>query len=85
MPEKNTMTVPQRGNLTSHTTEPANPASSASLIAKVEQVKDTLKNVVRDLNSLVDAVKQAERDQRASEKEVESARATLKKLQQVSI
>lgn len=86
MPAKNTMTAPQRGNLTSHKTEPVTPAtSSASLIDQVEQIKDTLKNVVRDLNGLVDAVKQAERDQRTSEKEVESARATLKKLQQVSI
>lgn len=86
MPAKNTMTVPQRGNLTSHKTEPAAPAtSSASLIDQVEQIKDTLKNVVADLNGLVDAVKQSERDQRASEKEVESARATLKKLQQVSL
>jgi DNA polymerase III sliding clamp (beta) subunit (PCNA family) len=86
MPAKNTMSAPQRGNLTSHNNEPAKPAeSSASLIDQIDQIKDTLKNVVRDLNGLVDAVKQAEKDQRASEKEVEAARATLKKLQQVSI
>lgn len=86
MPAKNTMTAPQRGNMTSHTAETTGAAeSSASLIAQVEQIKDTLKNVVRDLNGLVDAVKQAEKDQRASEREVEAARATLKKLQQVSI
>ena len=58
---------------------------SPSLIDQVEQIKDTLKEVIRDLNNLVDAVKQAERDQRASEREVEAARATLKKLQQVTI
>jgi hypothetical protein len=33
----------------------------------------------------VETVKLAEKDQRATEKEVESARATLKKLQQVTI
>jgi len=41
--------------------------------------------VVRDLNSLVDAVKSQEKEQRATEKEVEAARTTLKKLQQVTI
>jgi DNA polymerase III sliding clamp (beta) subunit (PCNA family) len=56
-----------------------------SLIDQVEQIKDTLKNVVRDLNLVVDAVKAVEKDQRVSEKEVEAARATLRKLQQVTI
>ena len=56
-----------------------------SLIDQVEKIKDTLKNVVRDLNQVVDAVKAVEKDQRASEKEVEAARTTLKKLQQVSL
>ena len=56
-----------------------------SLIDLVEQIKDTLKNVVRDLNLVVDAVKAVEKDQRVSEKEVEVARATLRKLQQVSL
>ena len=56
-----------------------------SLIDQIEQVKESAKNLVRDLTSLVDAVKQAEKDKRASEKEVEAARGVLKKLQQVSI
>ena len=66
--------------------EAAKPAvQPPSLIDQVEQIKDTLKNVVRDLNLVVDAVKAVEKDQRVSEKEVESARATLRKLQQVSL
>ena len=56
-----------------------------SLIDMLEQVKETAKNLVRDLNNLSDAAKQVEKDKRASEKEVESARAVLKKLQQVTI
>jgi len=59
--------------------------SQPALIDHVEKIKDTLKTVIRDLNELVDAVKLAEKEQRATEKEVESARATLKKLQQVSL
>lgn len=58
---------------------------SSSLIDQIEQLKETCKNVLRDLNGLVDAVKQADREKRATEKEVETARAVLKKLQQVSI
>jgi hypothetical protein len=64
---------------------PQSAETSASLIDQVEQIKETLKNVVRDLSGLVDAVKQAEKDKRATEKEVEIARTVLKKLQQVSI
>ena len=61
------------------------PAAKPSLIDQVETIKDALKNVIRDLTGLVDAVKLAEKENRASEKEVEAARATLKKLQQVSL
>jgi hypothetical protein len=67
-------------------TETAKPAEpTTSIIGQVENIKDSLKNVVRDLNNLVDAVKAREKDQRATEKEVEAARTTLKKLQQVTI
>lgn len=56
-----------------------------TLIDQVEQIKETLKTAIRDLTTLAESAKQAEKDKRASEKEVEAARATLKKLQQVSL
>ena len=59
--------------------------SSPSLLDQIEQVKESAKTLVRDLNNLTDAVKQQEKDKRASEKELENARAVLKKLQQVTI
>ena len=65
--------------------KPAEPSPTTSLIDQVEQVKETLKNVIRDLTAVIDAVKLAEKEKRASEKEVESVRATLKKLQQVTL
>ena len=65
--------------------EAPKPAPSTSLLDQIEQVKESAKNLVRDLTSLTDAVKQAEKDKRANEKEVEAARAVLKKLQQVQI
>ncbi len=64
--------------------EPVKPAET-SLLSQIEQIRETVKNVVRDLTSLTDAAKQMERDKRAGEKEVETARSVLKKLQQVSI
>ena len=69
-------------------TEPPRPAETSpptSLIDRVEQIKESLKNVLRDLSNVVDAVKLAEKEKRASEREVESVRSTLKKLQQVTL
>ena len=56
-----------------------------SLLDRVEQIKDNLKNVVRDLTALTDGVKVIERDKRANEKEIETVRATLNKIRQVTI
>jgi hypothetical protein len=48
-------------------------------------VGKTLKNTVRDLGDVTDALKTAEREQKASAREVESVRATLRSLQKVAI
>ena len=61
------------------------PESETSLLTLIEQVKESAKNLVRDLTGLTDVVKQADKDRRANEKELENARAVLKKLQQVQI
>ena len=70
---------------TAATPQAPKPATSPSLVDQVEKIKDSLKNVIRDLSTLADSAKQAEKDQRVNEKEIEAARATLKKLQQVTI
>ena len=61
------------------------PANSTSLVDQVENIKESLKTVIRDLSDFADKVKLSEKEKRTSEKEVEAARATLKKLQQVTI
>ena len=84
----NTMTAPERGNLkpsNGSTTKPAEATTTPSLTDQIEAIKESVKNVGRDLNNLIDAVKAQEKQQRATEREVESARTTLKKLQQVTI
>jgi hypothetical protein len=65
--------------------EAPKPESPPSLMDQIETIKETLKNALHDLTGLVETVKLAEKNQRSTEKEVESARATLKKLQQVTI
>ena len=66
-------------------TAPKAPESETSLLTLIEQVKESAKNLVRDLTGLTDVVKQADKDRRANEKELENARTVLKKLQQVQI
>jgi hypothetical protein len=76
MPKVSSTTTPK-----TETTKLAEP----SLLDQIEQVKESAKNLVRDLTGLTDVVKQADKDKRANEKELENARAVLKKLQQVTI
>ena len=64
---------------------PAKTETSPTLLDQLEQVKESAKNLIRDLNQLTEVVKQMEKDKRTSEKELENARSVLKKLQQVTI
>jgi DNA polymerase III sliding clamp (beta) subunit (PCNA family) len=80
-------------NQTPPAAAPPSPATSASkpatekpsLLAQIELLKENVKDVLFDLNGLMDTVKQMEKDKRANEREVESVRSTLKKLQQVQL
>jgi hypothetical protein len=74
-----------KATTTTTPTTSAPKAQESSLLEQIEQVKESAKNLVRDLTGLTDAVKLAEKDKRANEKELENARSVLKKLQQVTI
>ncbi len=56
-----------------------------SLVDHVEQIKDALKTVIRDLTTVIDLVKAAEKEKRTSEKEIEAIRAKLRQIQSVNI
>lgn len=75
------------GNGTNGTNGTSNGNGSAikSLVDHVDQIKDTLRNVIRDLASLVDTVKQAEREKRVAEKEIEAIRTKLRQIQSVNL
>ena len=62
-----------------------NGSAVKSLVDHVEQIKDNLKNVIRDLTILIDAVKAAEKEKRTSDKEIDAIRSKLRQIQSVSI
>ena len=62
-----------------------NGSAVKSLVDHVEQIKENLKNVVRDLNTVIDTVKLAEKERKSSEKEIETIRTKLRQIQSVAI
>ena len=62
-----------------------NGSAVKSLVEHVEQIKDNLKEVIRDLNNVIDTVKLADKERRSSEKEIETIRTKLRQIQSVAI
>jgi len=56
-----------------------------SAIAQVESVKDTIRNTLAGLNELSALLKQASREQKVNDREMNSVRQTLRSLQSVRI
>ena len=54
-------------------------------VEQIESVKTSIKTAVSGLNDLLDTLKQVQRDQKATDKEVQSVRTTLEKLQSVKL
>ena len=72
------------GNGEHHTDDPSKPAIEIA-IEKIEIIKTTHREAIRGLNDLADTLKQVQREQKTTIKEVASVRTTLEKLQQVRI
>lgn len=83
------LTSPRRGNLPlkPETALGNAPVASAltTAVLQIETVKTALRDVLLDLNATLDLLKAAEKEKKASLKEVESVRATLRSLQKVAI
>jgi DNA polymerase III sliding clamp (beta) subunit (PCNA family) len=62
-----------------------NGSAVKSLVDHVEQIKESLKGVIRDLNNMIDIVKLAEKERKSSEKEIEAIRSKLRQIQSVAI
>ena len=68
-----------------HANNSGNGSSAKSLVDHVEQIKDNLKNVIRDLTTVIDAVKATEKEKRTSDKEIDAIRSKLRQIQNVTI
>jgi len=81
------LTPPRRGNLQpkAETNNTVNGSALAAAVTQIETVKTGLRDVLIDLNATLDLLRAAEKEKKASFKEVESVRATLRSLQKVAI
>ena len=64
---------------------PTEQAALETAIAQVEVLRGDFRNAITGLNKLSEALKAAQREQKAGEKEVQSVRTALSKLQAVRI
>jgi hypothetical protein len=81
------LTPTRRGNLQpkAETNNTVNGSALAAAVTQIETVKTALRDVILDLNATMDLLRAAEKEKKASFKEVESVRATLRSLQKVAI
>ncbi len=67
-----------------HDDNASKPAIEVAL-EKIETIKGSYRESIRGLNDLADTLKQVQREQKTTDKEVQSVRTTLEKLQSVRI
>jgi exonuclease VII small subunit len=86
------MTVPERGNLrtngnSNNGQEESGETRSAfkAALEHIDRIKTNLRDVIADLSEAMALLKTAEKDQRATAKEIEAVRAKLREIQSVEI
>ena len=86
---KTTETTPANQTLISPTPTPATPTAEPSTVKGVmlhiENIKESLKGVLREFATVLDDLKQLEKEKRASDREMESVREKLREIQAVRI
>jgi len=73
------------GNGNGHHDEGVTKPAIEVAIEKIETIKGSYRETIRGLNDLADTLKQVQREQKGTDKEVQSIRVTLEKLQSVRI
>ena len=82
--ERNTMPRHTNGNDNGH--KPADDKSTLeTALEKIETIKGSYREAIRGLNDLTDTLKQLQREQKSTHKEVQSVRTTLERLQSVKL
>ena len=91
MPGSTTLTPPRRGNLQPKVEgdngngNGTNGSALSAAVTQIESIRTALRDIINDLNTTLDLLRAAEKEKKASFKEVESVRATLRSLQKVAI
>jgi len=79
-------TTPTNGNGSNgHETEEPQPVTIDTALEQIETIKGSYREAIRGLATLTDTLKQVQRDQKSSAKDIQSVRSTLEKLQAVRI
>ena len=87
MPRTTTTTTTTNGmsGNNGHETHAESKPALETALAQIDTIKTGFREAIADLNKLTDLLKQAAREQKAGEKEVQSVRQTLRSLQSVRI
>lgn len=84
-PMPRTTTNTTNGNGHASNGEHAEKPAIETALEKIETIKGSYREAIKGLNDLTDTLKQVQREHKAIEKEVQSVRSTLEKLQSVRI
>ncbi len=84
MPENNGTPGTAGASKSNATTSPEKPALETAL-AQIEVLRGDFRNTLAGLNQLADRLKQAQRESKTNDKEIQSVRQTLRSLQSVRI
>ena len=88
-----TMTPPERGNLRGNNNTSTNGQAGSeetrsafkAALEQMDRIKTNLRDVIGDLNDAVTMLKTAEKEQKATSKEIDAVRAKLREIQSVAI
>ena len=81
----NTMTTPERPNLKTQNNTREESSAFKNALEQIDQIKTSLRDIIGDLGDTMTTLKAAEKEQRASAKEIETVRAKLREIQSVEI
>jgi DNA polymerase III sliding clamp (beta) subunit (PCNA family) len=83
-PEERNTTMPAKNGSGSHQ-EPADKPTLEKALADIEKIKGSYREAIRGLNDLGDKLRAISKERKSTEKEVQSVRSTLEKLQSVRL
>ena len=65
--------------------EHAETTTAKTALQQIDEIKEGLKALIRDLGAVSDALKQSEKERKAADKEIDAFRTKLREIQSVKI